>query len=576
MDDEQKSQTQTEPQEIEPVPEQKTEPQSAKKITIGGSRWQRFREWYGDHKKWAIPATVLVVLLILAAVPWSRYKTAGLVVKKNFTIEILDSTSRTPVSGATVSVGSLNSHTDGNGRATLHLSAGNHAIQISKKYYQDQKVNILVPIFGQKPAPTLSLTATGRQVKITVKNVITQKALTDVDIKAANTTAKTDKNGETIMVLPAGEAEQKATLSLKGYNESEVTLKVDDSAVEENNFTLTPAGMVYFLSDDAGRLNVIKANLDGSDEKVVVAGTGKERDYDTLLLPSPDWKYVLLQARRTTNYSTAQLHILSTEDDKLLSVDSGNADYIPIGWAGDNLIYYSIRNDFPDWQVGRDKLKSYNAGTGKITLLDQTSAVGDSSTSFYEHYAFIMTAGESVYYAKDWSSSDETPSEGLIENKKNSLSVISATGQGHKQLASYAANDYIRYARLSPATFYIWQQTDSSNKFFEYSVGAASPKTTIIDEDRFYDFGEIFYASPSGKKSLWVEHLDGKHTVLVSDANGLNADSIASASKYIPYGWFSDDYILVTKDGEELYVMSAEGGKPVNITDSQHTVYSGY
>ena len=564
------------PQTIDTITEQPAPPEPPEQPSNNESRWQRLFHWYGSHKKWAIPGTVFLILLIWAGVPWTRYQTAGLVVKKNITIEVLDSTSRTPVSEATVNTGSANAQTDGNGRATLHLSAGNHSILISKKYYQDQQINVLVPIFGQKSTSSFNLDATGRQVKLSVKNLINQKALGGVEIKAASTSAKTDQNGEAIMVLPADAEEQKANLSLNGYNNAETIIKVSGSEIAENNFTLTPAGKVYFLRESKGKIDVVKINLDGSDAKVAVAGTGKERDYDTYLLPSPDWKYVLLMARRTSQYPNAQLHILSTEDDKLLAVDNGNADYIPIGWAGNSLIYYSMRSDLPDWRTGRDKLKSYDASTGKLTLLDQTSAAGDSSASYYEYYTFVMASAENVYYAKNWSSNDETPSESLIESKKNSLSVISAAGQSHKQIASYGANDYIQYTRVDPTTVYIWQESGSANKFFKYSMGEASPEEASLNEEQFYDYGEIFYASLSGKKSFWVKHTDGKHTVIISDADGQNADIIASASKYIPYGWFTDEYILLTKDGGELYIMSAEGGDMVKITESQLTIFEGY
>src|SRR6266480_1705893 len=91
---------------------QEVEAKPAKEIPIGGSRWQRFRDWYISNKKWTIAASAFLLLLILFTVPWSRYKVAGLFLKKNFTIEILDSTSYSPVSGATVSVGHVSSQTD--------------------------------------------------------------------------------------------------------------------------------------------------------------------------------------------------------------------------------------------------------------------------------------------------------------------------------------------------------------------------------------------------------------------------------------------------------------------------------
>lgn len=578
MDPEQNQQPQVETKAEAPALEQITEPQPAKKTPIASSRWQRFRGWYGSHKKYVIPATVLLILLILVAVPWSRYKAAGIVLKKNFTIEILDASSRSPVSGATVSTGSASSQTDGNGRATLHLSAGSQSLLISKKYYREQRAKILVPILSQKTTPAIAVEATGRQVKIVVKNLITHKTLGDVDIKIADITAKTDKNGEAVIVLPPGTEEQKATLGLEGYSAAEVSVKISAAEVLENNFNLTPAGKVYFMSKRTGKLDLMKANLDGSEAKVVAAATGKERDYDTVLLPSPNWKYVALFARRTTSYPTPQIYILSTEDDELLGVDNSSADYTLYGWSGDNLIYTVSRSDLPEWQTGRDKLKSYNAATGKITLLNQNSAVGDSNTSAYEYYTFVMVSGEDVIYAKNWTLVYDEESgypEALVAGKKNTLSVISASGQGSKQITSYELNPEIQYSRHSPRGFYIWQDYDE-DKFYDYTVGSAAPKAVSLDTDEFYDAYKTFYVSPSGKKALWAEARDGKFTIFVSDAEGLNAKTIASLDKFNVYGWYNDDYVLVTKDDSELYIMGAEGGKPVKITDFHPTAYSGY
>ncbi len=564
MDEEQKAQTEEQPVE---QPEESPPP---KPEVMSKSRWQRLRNWYLARKKWTIPVTVVLIVLILAAVPWTRYKAAGIVVKKNFTVEILDSTSRSPVSGATVKVGSASSQTDGNGRATLRLSAGNHAVLITKKYYKELRANILVPILSQKNTPAIEVDATGRQAKIIVKNLISQKTLGDVNIKIADITAKTDKNGEAIVVLPVGEEEQKATLALEGYNDSGITVKVSSTEVLENNFNLTPAGKVYFISKRTGKLDLMRANLDGTEAKVVLAGTGSERDYDTVLLPSPNWKYVALIARRSTAYSTPQLYVLSTADDKLLDVDKNEADISLAGWSGDNLIYSISRRDLPQWQTGREKLKSYHAATGKSTLLDQCTATGDATASAYEYYGFIMVSGENVVYGKGWYAPDESADD-LLGGKKASLSTILANGQAYKQIASYEVIDTIQYSKHSPSAVYVWQKTANEDKFFDYTAGSAAPKIVNLDSEAFYESNRAFYLSPSGKKSIWAESRDGKYTIFVGGANGLNPTTIASLIEYDAYGWFNDDYILVTKDGSELHIMSAEGGKPVKITDFQPT-----
>lgn len=561
-----------------PEAQHSSESGEVKRIPIGGSRLQRFRRWYVEHKKWTIPASVLMLLLILAVVPWSRYQAAGLVVKKDFNIQILDSTSHSPVSEATVKAGSVSAQTDGNGRVKLRLSAGRHAIVITKKYYKDQRASVLVPILDQKTTPAVDIDATGRQVKIVVKNLISQKTLENVDIKVADIIAKTDKNGEAIVVLPAGALEQKTNLSLKGYNNSEVVVKISIEEVLENNFDLTPTGKVYFLSKRTGKLDLMKADLDGSNPQVVLAGTGREKEHNTVVLASPSQKYIALIARRSSAYATPQLHILSTEDDKLLGVDNTNAEFSIVGWSGENLIYTVSRTDLPDWQPGIYKLKSYDAGTGKITLLNQSSAAGDANDSAYEYYEFILIFGDKIAYGKNWYSSTYAGSEGeLLSGKQHTLAVINANGLDSKPLATYKAEDIVAFAQHKPSAFYIQDQTpDDQKKFYEYIFGLAAPKSVSIDEESFYDSYQIFYISPSGKKSLWTENRDGKYTVFVGDERGLNVKTVRSLGEYDVYDWYTDEYILLIKDDSELYIMSAEGSEPVKITDFQPTSYKGF
>src|SRR6202008_1449233 len=113
--------------------------------------------------------------------------------------------------------------------------------------------------------------------------------------------AETDKDGKATVVLPVGTTTKKATLSLKGYNNKEGELQVSDKEIKKNGLTITPSGRVYLLSKKSGKIDVVKTNLDGSDRKPVLAGTGKEEDRGTVLLASRDWKYLALLSRRDSD-----------------------------------------------------------------------------------------------------------------------------------------------------------------------------------------------------------------------------------------------------------------------------------
>jgi hypothetical protein len=538
----------------------------------GAGRFSKLKTWYLSRKKITIPATVLALIILLFAIPVSRYTLAGLAVKRDLSVQVKDSTTHTPVSGAEVTLDNQNVLTDANGKAVLKkLTPGPHNLSIFKKYYTGNSLRVTLPVLKNNTQAQLDLVATGRQVKVTVTDYIDGTSLSGVNINVADTAAKTDKDGHALLVVPTGKTTQKATLSMDGYNSKDVDLNVADNSVINNDVTLTPAGKVYFFSKRTGKLDLLKANLDGSDVSRVLAASGLEQTFNSSISQSPDWKYVALITRRSPDDATPQLYVLSTDDDKVISVDTGTANFSFQGWSGDNLIYTAARTDLPDWQAGKSKLKSYNAGTGKITQLDQTTGVSAPDGTAYESYAFEMVSGNSVIYAKNWQIN------GSQQAQQNTLHSINADGQNHKVLASYDANNKppIYYSQHSANSLYIWQQdTGGTGTFFSYTIGDSAPKKSDIDSTTFYVGSQGYYPSPSGKQILWTEMRDGKNAILIGDQNGGNPTSLGSFSDYLPFGWFSDKYVILSKSNNELYVMSAKAGaKPLKITDYQYTNY---
>jgi hypothetical protein len=90
-----------------------------------------------------------------------------------------------------------------------------------------------------------------------------------------------------------------------------------------------------------------------------------------------------------------------------------------------------------------------------------------------------------------------------------------------------------------------------------------------------------YLLSPSGKQTYWVEPRDGKSSLLLGDDNGNNSKEIAKLdSKFNNYGYYTDDYLLASKDNDEIYVMSAAGVKAeadlIKITDYHKPAYNFY
>ncbi|PIZ63285.1 hypothetical protein COY17_01010, partial [Candidatus Saccharibacteria bacterium CG_4_10_14_0_2_um_filter_52_9] len=257
-------------------------------------------------------AGVAIVLLIIFALPVTRYTVLGLFIKEPVTISVLDSKTNTPVSGASVTVGGADGKTNGSGQVTIKARPGKTRVAIAKQYYKDGSKPLFVGLKSAKT--TILLDATGRLVPVTVVNKITGLPLANVQIKVLNSTAKTDSKGQATIALPTTANTQAAKLSLSGYNSTDATITVIDKTVKANTLQLTPAGQIYFLSNLSGNLDVVKSNLDGSGRKTVLVGTGHEEASTTSLLASRDWHYLVLKSRRDGNQ--ASLYLIDTSNDK--------------------------------------------------------------------------------------------------------------------------------------------------------------------------------------------------------------------------------------------------------------------
>ncbi len=541
-----------------------------------GNKCKRFFATYWAKKKWTIPVTILAIIVALLIIPFTRYAILGLFVKSQVQVTVVDSKTGKPVSSATVSLKGQSLKTDGRGVATGKVPVGSGTLQVAKQYYTTTSKNVTVTLVGSHNTLVVVLAATGRQVPIQVTNRITGTPLDGVTIKVLNTEAKTDKNGTAVIVLPTTNATQPVTISLSGYNTLTTNVQVTDQVVAANSFSLTPAGKLYFLSNQSGNIDVVKTNLDGTDRQVVLAGTGNEDPNSTSLLASRDWKYLALLAKRGGN--TAAVYLIDTSTDKLSTIDSGNADFSFIGWSDDSFVYETARNNYQSWQSGAVSLKSFNAQTGKLITLDTTNATGTSNYDAKYEALFsnnVQFVGDTIVYSKLWYT---YPGYINATGQQNTLNAINADGTDKKVVASQDATvayfgtlyQYkpdelvvqVSYVDNSPATYYEYKSDGS------YAKDTDSDNISALNSSIQTASYRTYLQSPSGKQTFWSDQRDGKNALFVGDANGQNEKQIADLSEYTQYGWYTDRYLLVSKNSSELYILPADGSTaPQKITD---------
>jgi hypothetical protein len=542
----------------------------------GAGKLKRLWHWYASHKKFTIPATLLVIVGILMAVPLSRYKVLGMFVQKSFTVTVLDSETGKPVSQADVTLATKTAKTNEKGEAAVaDAPLGKQKVSVTKKYYKDLSADVTVTLTDSKNKTELKMEATGRQIPVAVVNKITGKGVQGAVVSVLGSEAKTDEKGEAIVVLPADKKTEKATVKLEGYNE----LTADINVEQEIKLAITPAGKVYFLSKQSGKIDVVKTNLDGSDRHVVLAGTGKEEDGGTVLLASRDWKYLALQSRRDGD--KPKLYLIETADDKLTVMDEGNAYFNIKGWNDNHFVYTVDRQDKYPTDAKKLALKSYNATTKKIILLDENAVeILPGNGGFYQaQFSDVFLLNNQVVYTL---TAYPNGSGFVVPQMQQSIISIRPDGSNKKVLKSIPVGVYYggwRQFTISTELEKPQEIEFTLNQWTKSEWFELNHETFKQISEPPKDQGSKVYAtyllSPSGKNTFWSEARDGKTTLFIGTADGDQGEEVARLTEFQTYGWYTDNYLLVSKKGSELYVMNRQkDATPLKVSDYHKPSYN--
>lgn len=546
-------------------------------VSHSGAPHHRLWHWFATHKVVGAILIVVVLLVVLASVPFTRFTLAGLVLKQNYTVVVKDQDNDKPVPSATVELAGVEATTDNKGRATIRAQVGPATLTVTKKYYKDASMHMVVPIAKQKDTPTVTLKATGRQVPISLVDVITHAPVVNATVRAAGVETKTNSKGAAIIVLPADKASVPATIAAKGYNDASVTIQVTTGVIAANGFLITPAGKVYFLSNQSGKLDVVSTNLDGSGRATVVAATGKESDETTRIVNAADGKYLALLSSRDGGKS--KIFLVETATGKLSTIDEGDADFNITGWDGHRLIYVVTRNNVMNWQNGRQALKSFDADNRHITTLDQTVADGNENSYVNQYFNSVyILGGHQIFYLMCWTRDYNSYNAYLMYLAKSmAVRTVSSDGQNKKEHKTFSLTQYSGINTLLRNLGTVGLATyGSSTEYYEFRDDEVKPLQS--NNDSFWANQQPYFASPSGGRSVWSEARDGKNVVFVGGIDGSNGKQVASLESMRVAGWLSDDYILASKDqSQELYILPATGlsaaAKPIKVTGYYQFAY---
>lgn len=513
---------------------------------------------------------VFVACAVVMAVPFTRYKVLGLFISKNVTIKVIDSQTNQPVSSATVYVSGTRKETNGNGVAKFQqIPAGPQNVRLIKKYYKAYQGELQIPAFDGDISKELPFEATGRPVQISVQNKFNGDPLENVTIRVLDTEAKTDSKGNAMIVVPPNNEEEEATFQKEDYNGLVGKLAVINPLDGQNEFKMIPSGKIYFLSKRSGTIDVVKTNLDGSDRKVVLAGTGSEQDFDTSLLATADWRFLALKARRTTEGS--RIYLIDTQKPSdYKAIDKSEGEFTPIGWQGYNFVYM-VQKDIPLWKGGRQTLKAYKTTQNSSSVIDKTSAGGtDDFFNYYEQIGSkVIAVDDGVVYHKLW-----TGTESALTGKKSQIKFADFSNGKTKSLRKFPAENVTSIGAAVPQPdkiYYGLSDRSGAESYYQYAGGKF--RASGINGSTFHEAYPSYLISPDVSQAFWSEQRDGENTLFYGGSELLDATKIGVFEDFKPYGWFTNNYLIASRADSELYVLApkeqAEAFKVSNYHSSE-------
>lgn len=508
-----------------------------------------FHAWWSNPK--ARNTTLIALALILVGLlvfPTTRYlflNTAG--IRSKASVTVLDSSTQQPLKNVQVGVGGQSGQTDEKGYAKLEkVKLGATHLVIKKRAFATIDKKIVIG-WGSNPLEQSKLEPSGVQYTFIVKDFLSDKPVEKAEAVSGESSAFSDKDGKIVLTLDKSEADaDEAIIKAKNYRDEKRPL--DDTKADQS-IKLVPSHKHSFVSKRSGKFDVYKIDVDGSNEQVVLAGSGAERD-DITLAPHPTANLVSVVSTRDNQrnkdgFLLSALNLVNLDTNKVLTI--AHAERVEVvGWANGRFVYVQIIAGASANSPKRYRLMSYNPENEENKELAAANYFND-----------IILIANKIYYA---------PSSAYQTANEANLFKVDPDG-GNKQIVfNKEVWNIFRtdYEKLTLAVQQDWYEYDlMAQKQPNKIVPPANPKT------------RVYIANAENKKSIWIDERDGKGALLLYDQENKKESTLKSQSglKY-PVSWVSEDtlvYRINTEQETADYVLNISGGEPKKIRDVTNT-----
>ncbi|MDQ5972148.1 MAG: hypothetical protein QG553_307 [Patescibacteria group bacterium] len=500
------------------------------------------KAWWNNPKaRYGTIAGLLVVVIAALAIPPSRYFVLNTVgIRSSASVTVIDQSTQQPLKNVNVQVANQTTTTDSNGVAKLtKVKLGATQLTISRRAFASVSKKVTVG-WGSNPYGNFAIKPTGSQYDFIVTDFMSNKGINKAEATAGDAVAAADEQGILVLTVePNQDSPLEVVVKADGYREEKVSLNLDDK--NQQAVKLVPDRKHVYASKRSGKFDLYSADLDGKNEKVLLAGSGLERS-DILVVPNPAAHKVALSSSRENSrnkdgYLLTTLNIIDSDSGEKTQIAQSESIQV-IDWIGDRLIFVQVAAGASASNPNRQRLVSYD--TASKTQKELASS---------NYFNGAISAGGVIYYAP----SDAT-NAGFYK--------INADGSSKANLQNKPTWSIIRsqYDQLSLVVGADW---------YSYKLGDVT--TTKLGGPPSSQQNRIYNDNSNRKQSLWVEKRDGKG-VLLNYSTSDKKDTILKTLSGLtnPVYWLNDQYVIyrVQTDQETAdYALNINGGEPRKLSD---------
>lgn len=509
-----------------------------------------FNAWWNNKKlRYGTFAGLAVLVLVIMAIPPSRYfilNTAG--VRASASVIVNDDSTQQPLKNVDVTVANVTVKTDSKGTAKLsHLKLGSTKLVIKRRAFATVNKTVVVG-WGSNPMGSFSVKPTGSQYDFNVTNFLSGKPIEKAEASAGEADAIADDKGQlTLTIDPSQSSPLEVTIKAEGYRDEVISLNLDDKSAHE--VKMVPSTKHAFVSKRTGKYDLYAIDLDGKNEKLLLAGSGNERS-DLTMAPHPSGHVVALASSRdnTRNkdgYLLTTLNVINTDTGEVTEVTKSESIQM-IDWVGDRLVFVQIAAGASANNPNRQRLVSYNYVTDTQKELASSNYFND-----------VVSGAGTIYYAPS-----DTNNAGVFK--------INPDGSSKKTILNKTAWNlfHTQYDHLTISV---------SNDWYDYKLGDSS--ATKLAGAPASQQNHPYQDDSNRKHSLWVDDRDGKGVLLEYDVEAKKDTVLRTQSGLsIPAYWFNDSTIIYrihTPAETADYVLNLDGGQPRKISDVNNTTGIG-